>query len=154
MDKKYLDILKKTDLRPEKIKVEERKEEILIEVDHQSMANSDLHNKIIEWFIKNPYPKDDAVHAFAQELGVDEHEFEGHIYSILSDILTEGRSKDFNGNYDPEQLKMGIKVEYEHTNYTLISEKIAKDHLAEISDYYTRLDKMEKDAGVDHHDKE
>jgi energy-converting hydrogenase A subunit M len=148
MDKEYLDILKKTDLRPEKVKIKERKEEILMEA--QDKANSDLHNQIIKWFIENPYPKDDAVHAFANELGVNEHEFEGHIYSILSNILTEGKSKGFSGSYDPEQIKMGIKVEYEHTDYTLISEKIAKDHLAEIPDYYTRLAKMEKAAGVEH----
>lgn len=153
MDKKdYIDNLKKHNLRPDKVKIKERKEEILMEV--QDKANSDLHNEIIKWFIKNPYPKDDAVHAFAEKLGVNPHEFEGHIYMILSDILTEGRSKGFTGRYDPKQLKMGTKVEYEHTNITLISEKIAKDHLAEIPDYYTRLDKMEKEAGVEHHDEE
>jgi hypothetical protein len=43
---------------------------------------------------------------------------------------------------------MGIKVEMEHTTCPTISEKIAWDHLAEIPDYYTRLEKMEKDAGV------
>jgi hypothetical protein len=68
---------------------------------------------------------------------------------ILSDILTEGESKKFKGNYDPKQIKMGIEVEYEHTNITLIAEKISKDHLAEIPDYYTRLDKMEKEAGFE-----
>ena len=149
MDKKdYIDNLKQHNLRPDKVKIKERKEEILMEV--QDMANSDLHNEIIKWFIKNPYPKDDAVHALAEKLGVNPHEFEGHIYMILSDILTEGKSKGFMGSYDPKQLKMGTKVEYEHTNITLISEKIAKDHLAEIPDYYTRLAKMEKAAGVDH----
>lgn len=149
MDKQdYIDNLKRHNLRPNKVKIKERKEEIIMEA--QDKANSDLHNEIIKWFTKNPYPKDDAVHAFAQKLGVDEHDFEGHIYSILSDILTEGKSKGFSGSYDPKQLKMGIQVEYEHTNYTLISEKIARDHLAEIPDYYTRLAEMEKAAGVDH----
>jgi len=49
---------------------------------------------------------------------------------------------------DPEQLEMGIKVEMEHTSNKDISKKIALDHLAEIPDYYTRLRKMEEDAGV------
>mgnify|MGYP002813226582 CR=1 FL=1 len=44
---------------------------------------------------------------------------------------------------DPEQLQMGIKVEMEHTNDPAIAEKIARDHLAEIKDYYSRLKKME-----------
>jgi hypothetical protein len=47
---------------------------------------------------------------------------------------------------DPEQLKMGIAAEMEHTDDPKIAEKIALDHLAEIPDYYTRLEKMEKEA--------
>jgi len=50
---------------------------------------------------------------------------------------------------DPEELSKGIIVEMEHTTDKKISEKIALDHLAEIPDYYTRLAKMEADAGVD-----
>jgi len=47
---------------------------------------------------------------------------------------------------DPEQLRMGIKVEMEHTDDPQIAEKIARDHLMEIPDYYTRLIKMEEEA--------
>ena len=50
---------------------------------------------------------------------------------------------------DPEQLRMGVIVEMEHTTNKDISKKIALDHLSEIPDYYTRLEKMESDAGVD-----
>jgi hypothetical protein len=49
---------------------------------------------------------------------------------------------------DPEQLKMGIKVEMEHTDDPNMAKKIALDHLAEIPDYYTRLKKMEDEAKV------
>jgi len=49
---------------------------------------------------------------------------------------------------DPKQLEMGIKVEMEHTTDKKIAEKIALDHLREIPDYYTRLLKMEREAGV------
>lgn len=67
-------------------------------------------------------------------------------------------------NFDPDQLKMGIKVESEHgdvyeqlDNYLEsfnvampwkkdeFYEKIAKAHLREMPDYYTRLDKMESE---------
>lgn len=48
--------------------------------------------------------------------------------------------------YDPEQLRIGIEVEKEHTDDPEIAAKIAKDHLNEIPDYYTRLLKMEKEA--------
>jgi len=144
----YLNILKQTDLRPGKIKIENRKQIILNEM---AKGETDLLSKIIEWFVANPYPKDDAVHAFAQKLGIDEHEFEGHIYHILSSVLAEGRSKGKDVKHDPKQLKMGIEVEMEHTTNPIISRKIALDHLKEIPDYYTRLDEMEKAAGVKHH---
>ena len=44
------------------------------------------------------------------------------------------------------QIKMGIKVEMEHVNDAALAEEIALDHLFEIPDYYTRLDKMENEA--------
>jgi len=49
---------------------------------------------------------------------------------------------------DSKQLQMGIKVEMEHTTDKAIAKKIALDHLHEIPDYYTRLLKMEREAGV------
>jgi len=58
--------------------------------------------------------------------------------------------------FDVEQFQMGMDVELEHgtvdpnTNVTdddpLITGKIALAHLNEFSDYYTRLEKMEKEA--------
>ena len=49
-------------------------------------------------------------------------------------------------DFDKKQLAMGIKVEREHTDDDDIAEAIAKDHLAEIPDYYTRLHSMEEQA--------
>lgn len=42
-----------------------------------------------------------------------------------------------------EQIKKGIQVEKEHTDSELIAKEIAKDHVFEISDYYSRLAIME-----------
>ena len=61
-------------------------------------------------------------------------------------------------DFDAEELAAGIKVEHEHLiggGYTeakarAMAQEIAMDHLAEIPDYYTRLDKMESEAGVKH----
>jgi len=47
-------------------------------------------------------------------------------------------------DYDLQQLKMGIDVEMEHTNNKEVSETIAKQHLEEDPEYYTKLKKMEK----------
>lgn len=47
----------------------------------------------------------------------------------------------------PKELAMGEEVEKEHKpEDTELTEDIAKDHLAEIPDYYTRLKKMEAEA--------
>jgi hypothetical protein len=50
--------------------------------------------------------------------------------------------KDVN----PEQLSMGIRVEYEHTKDKHLATEIALDHLAELDDYYTRLQRMEQEG--------
>jgi len=42
------------------------------------------------------------------------------------------------------QLKMGVKIEKEHTTDTATATKIALDHLDEFSDYYTKLKAAEK----------
>ncbi|OBW60731.1 DUF5661 family protein [Dehalococcoides mccartyi] len=61
--------------------------------------------------------------------------------------------------FDIEQFRMGMDVELEHgtrdpkTNVTnddpIMTGKIALAHLNEIEDYYTRLAKMEAEAGVE-----
>ena len=51
-----------------------------------------------------------------------------------------------DSKYDAKQLEMGIEVEFEHTNDRDIAKEIAKDHLEEIPDYYTRLKNMEDKA--------
>ncbi|MFC2034574.1 DUF5661 family protein [Chloroflexota bacterium] len=58
--------------------------------------------------------------------------------------------------YNVEQFQMGLDVELEHglvdphTNVTnddpIMTGKIALAHLNEFSDYYTRLDRMEREA--------
>jgi hypothetical protein len=62
---------------------------------------------------------------------------------------------------DVEQFRMGLDVELEHgisdpsTNVThddeMITGKIALAHLNEFPDYYTRLEKMEREAKEFHH---
>lgn len=115
-----------------------------------SKEMGDIHAEVIKFFMSNPNPSDKEVHEHAEELGMNHDEFERHVYMILGNILTGGKSGKFKGSYDPKQLEKGTKVEMEHTSEPLVAEKIAKDHLAEIPDYYDRLEKMEKAAGVVH----
>lgn len=59
--------------------------------------------------------------------------------------------------FDLEEFRLGLAIELEHgshdpeTNVTnsdpLLTGKIAWAHLKEIPDYYTRLNKMEAEAG-------
>ncbi len=121
----------------------------------EAKAEEKLQQQIMAFLAENPSPPDDDVHAFAEKLKIDTHKFEAYIYDILGSFLGSGRAKEKGfeeKDADPKELKMGIKVEMEHTSNPLISKRIALDHLAEIKDYYTRLDKMESDAGVTEHD--
>ena len=69
--------------------------------------------------------------------------------------IGEKLSSDWS-KWDVEQFRMGMDVELEHgtidphTNVTnddpLLTGKITLAHLNEFPDYYTRLDKMEKEA--------
>jgi hypothetical protein len=45
-----------------------------------------------------------------------------------------------------KQLDMGKEVELEHTKDKSLAQDIAMDHLSEIPDYYTRLEKMESEG--------
>ena len=80
------------------------------------------------------------------EIAPEEGDGSDDIGDELQDSILGNPIRNTKGEYDPEQLKMGIEVEKEHTNDPKIAEKIAKDHLDEIPDYYTRLLKMEKEA--------
>jgi hypothetical protein len=44
-----------------------------------------------------------------------------------------------DSQFNPRELALGIKTEMEHTNNPLVAKRIAKDHLKEFKDYYTRL---------------
>lgn len=46
-------------------------------------------------------------------------------------------------DFDPEQMRMGIDVEMEHTNDSKLAAEIAMDHLTEDPVYYTKLKTIE-----------
>lgn len=62
--------------------------------------------------------------------------------------------------FDVEQFRMGLNVELEHglrdpltdvtSNDPILTGKIALAHLNEFADYYTRLEKMEREAKEEH----
>ena len=62
--------------------------------------------------------------------------------------ITIGKHDDTtDSHYDHHELTMGIEVEKEHTSDERTAKNIAKDHLSELPDYYSRLKKMEASRG-------
>lgn len=79
-----------------------------------------------------------------------EGEYDINDQNGLADVMEAGVSVEkgvMAGDVNQKELAIGRKIEMEHTTNPEIAEKIALDHLAEIPDYYTRLVKMEKEAG-------
>jgi hypothetical protein len=59
-------------------------------------------------------------------------------------LSLSGKDPRSDSDYDPEQLKIGIEVESEHTDDPEVAAFIARDHLDERKDYY----KIVKKAGL------
>ena len=85
---------------------------------------------------------DDMIKRSEDELGPDKYKFDD-----FEGGLSEGKKKKakkeekpYNPNaIHPSELRMGLKVEMEHTDDPKKAEKIALDHLAENPYYYTAL---------------
>jgi len=97
---------------------------------------------------------DETFHAWAKRQGWDEHRAEEAAYRMLASFLGGGlaRKKGFTEkDADPKELRLGVKVEMEHTNSRWIAKRIALDHLAENPRYYSEvLLPAEKRAGSAH----
>lgn len=105
-----------------------------------------IQDSIINYFSSNPNPSDKDVHALAKSLNMDEHKFEEEIYKVLSSLVNLKGYDAEDTEFDPKELEIGIRIEKEHHNHPLIRKNIAKAHLLELDDYYTRLVKMEKEG--------
>jgi len=103
----------------------------------------------------DPFPKDMQETTFWGHIGKyiteDDDEYEDDIsIDDVTDNQTmvgladkEGITKE---DVNPDELRIGLKIEMEHTDDPNQALEIALDHLAEIPDYYTRLVAMERDA--------
>lgn len=115
-----------------------------------SKAKNNLEEKVISFLKENPNPDDSKVHSWAEDNKFEVKDVESAIYKLatkFTQILSGGRSIEkglTESDVDSKQLKMGIKVEMEHTDDKEVAKKIALDHLAEFPNYYTALIEMEK----------
>ena len=120
----------------------------------KEILNKDIEKEIISFFEKNQNPSDAVLHKWAEKNGFDVHKVEEIVYKLASKyvlFLTGGRSNEKGASekdVNKKELAMGIKVESEHIDDLETQKRIAIDHLSEISDYYTRLKKMESEAGI------
>ena len=107
-------------------------------------------DEIAEFFKRHPNPPDDVLHRWAISRGWDPEEVEGRAYRLLTTYaqFRQGGRANEEGlkpeDVSPDQLRSGTEVEKEHTSDPATAQRIAMDHLAELPDYYTRLDKMEE----------
>lgn len=114
-----------------------------------AQTEPDYETAIIEFIKNNPNPPDDKIHELATKLNLAPDKFEELIYRLLTKLITErpGKHNDVSDDkFNPDQLKMGVGVEKEHSDSKPVRKAISKDHLKEIPDYYTRLNKMEDEA--------
>lgn len=92
-------------------------------------------------------PKDDVKKANPGNLGSSKMASMRAELAKMADLIAGGKADDkTDKDFDKEQLRMGRKVEREHTSNPTLADEIARDHLEEIPDYYTRLARMEASA--------
>lgn len=137
--------------------------------DEMDMSGPAPSKEVVRSFLsKNPNPSDDDVHDFSEEKGYNNHKTEQKIYELATKQVKESTMRKeafFSGfgkraeemvrggvadgkpasKYPADQIKKGIEIEFEHTNDRDLAREIAKDHLEENKQYYTHLEKMEKE---------
>ena len=105
---------------------------------------------IVKYLVDNPRPTDDEIHAWAEENGHTPEEVEEYLYALIADVMKKFSKAidEPDDKYDADELKRGIEVEKEHTDNPDLAEMIAKDHLNEVPNYYTLLDKYVEKKNV------
>ena len=89
--------------------------------------------------IVNEISKEESVNDDIEKSAEEKIDFE-------KDLMEAGESGGAKDKVNETQLAMGKEVEKEHTTNPEIAEKITRDHLEEIPDYYTHLKEMEENA--------
>ena len=120
----------------------------------QMGITSEMDDAVLDFLVSHPFPDDADVHAFAEGHGYDTEQVEAVAYRLatyFAQFMKDGKANEKNfkrEDADPKELQMGIEVEHEHSPNPLVAERISLDHLSEIKSYYTRLKKMEAEAGI------
>lgn len=109
-------------------------------VEVKGVENDNLKDELVNLLRKKSNPSMDDLKDFDKTF----------IASMLANLLKKFKHVDDpDEKFDAEQLAKGVKIEQEHTNDSYLAKIIAKAHLSELPDYYTRLSKMEKEGEKD-----
>ncbi len=109
-------------------------------VEVKGVENDNLKDELVKLLRKKSNPSMDDLKDFDKTF----------IASMLANLLKKFKHVDDpDEKFDAEQLAKGVKIEQEHTNDSYLAKIIAKAHLSELPDYYTRLLKMEKEGEKD-----
>ena len=103
-----------------------------------------LKVKIIKRFNEDRMVTLDELKTLAKGSNVDYDEVVETMCDIFQSLLYRRKEKR-DIKVDATELEMGIKHELEHTKDKGIAEVIAKDHLAEVPNYYTLLKEIDND---------
>jgi len=114
----------------------------------ESDINDDIRDAVLRLFKAKGKPTRNDLNDLARTLDVSSDDLNAVIIDLLDAFSSKvGRHLDTKDTeVDAAELKRGIEVEHEHTDSDYIARLIALDHLAELPDYYTRLDKMEAEG--------
>ena len=121
----------------------------LSELQQQSdELSSDVQKTIILFIKMMPNATYEDLLQYLAKSGFTKMTSEDNILQLLTTYIN-GVGKHINvpdDTFNQDELERGIEVEKEHTDCPIIAKEIAKDHLAECPDYYTRLDQMESEC--------
>jgi len=107
-------------------------------------VNKLFSNAIDNEFSKNPAIAGDGFN-YKRMINNENSSRDKKIITLIDIEKKHNKTKDSTEyiNFLKKQLRKGAAVEKEHTDNVNIAKKIAKDHLWEDPDYYTKLAKME-----------
>ena len=105
-------------------------------------------NKIFDFILSNDDVNEQKLSEYARTLSVEYEDVMECLIKIIRETSSGVGKHNFvpDDKYNKGQLAIGIRIELEHTNSKVVAKNIAKDHLAEIPDYYSRLIIMESNA--------
>lgn len=130
------------------MKITEIHEVDLAEPVHEvPLSKAEQLDEVLLFFRENPSASRQDLLALDKALGVSKEEIENLEFELCKALCSKIGKHVNHGEetVDKDELEKGVQHEMEHTNDQYIARLIVLDHLYEIPDYYTQLEKIDKD---------